>query len=135
MPLISPARNNSSVPGGSLNPEIELLKKSGIIKTGDGIEGHFLSEMSEVGLDSRSILSRIATIMDSGESDGVKLSAAKLALMLHMHPALVPKVGKEQSQAPTITFVVNTPVNANTPLNLAAILTPAPHQPYESENE
>ena len=63
MPLIDPSRNAVAVPGGSLNPEIELLKKSGIIKTADGIEGHFIQQMSEVGLDSRSILSRIAMII------------------------------------------------------------------------
>jgi hypothetical protein len=93
----------------NLRPEIELLRKSGVIKRGDGIEGHFVEVMAEVGLDPRSILSRIAVVMDSGESDGVKLQAARLAASFYMHPALVPQVSKTDKTTPQITFVVQSP--------------------------
>lgn len=126
MALIDPIRDAMDrVPSGrSYNLETELLKRSGIIKTRDGIEGHFLEQMAEVGLDSRSVLTRVAMIMDGGESDGVKLAAARLALTLHMHPALVPRGNKDTNQAPNITFVVNTPEGSKTPLNMQAVITP-----------
>jgi len=92
----------------SLRPEIELLRKSGVIKRPDGLEAHFVDTMMDVGLDPRSILSRIAAIMDSGESDGVRLSAAKLAAQFYMHPALVPQTAKSDRATPQITFMITT---------------------------
>lgn len=132
MPLIDPVRNAMNALGGGTTyaPETELLKRSGIIKTADGIEGHFLGVMNEVGLDSRTILSKIAMLMDNGESDGIKLSAAKLGLQLHMHPALVARTHKDTNNSPNITFIVNTPENSKTPLNMNAVITPR----YEVED-
>lgn len=106
------------------NKEVDLLKKSGIIKTTDGIEGHFLELMREVGLDSKSILARIGMIMDSGESDAVKLQAAKLALALHMHPGIVPKKTSEEKVNPSINFVIQTAPGAQTQVNLGNVLVP-----------
>lgn len=119
---------NGNLPRAGFSPEIELLKKSGIVKTTDGIEGHFLDIMSEVGLDARSILSRLAVIMDSGESDGAKLGAIKLATMLHMHPAVVVARNKEERSTPSITFVVQSPQ-----VNMQNVL--APNQNFDQKQE
>jgi len=113
---------SSSIPkkrGDEYSKEVELLKKSGIIKTADGIEGHFLGIMDSVGLDARSVLARIAIIMDSGETDSVKLTAAKIALQLHMHPAMVAQSKSETKTAPNITFLINSPQ-----VNMQNVLVP-----------
>lgn len=132
MPLLSPANEPGSPNvingrGSNYSPEVELLRKSGIIKTGDGIEGHFIDIMNEVGLSPTNILTRIGMIMDSGESDGVKLAAAKMALQLHMHPAIVPTKIKEEQQRPNITFVIQSPQ-----VNMQNVLSPSGDQKLES---
>jgi hypothetical protein len=106
------------------SPEVELLKKSGIIKSGDGIEGHFVDMMGQVGLGPLQILTRLAMIMEGGESDGVKLGAIKLALGLHMHPAFVPKKTAEEKQNPAIVFNISAPENSKTQINMANVLVP-----------
>jgi hypothetical protein len=126
MSLLSPTRevdneygSGNPLPRAEYSREIELLKKSGVIKDSQGIEGHFIKLMDEVGLDPRSVLARVAIIMDSGESDGVKLAAAKMALQLHMHPAMVARAKDEKANAPAITFVINSPQ-----VNMQNVLVP-----------
>ena len=109
---------------GEGSPEIELLKKSGIIKTSDGIEGHFIDLMNQVGLSPTSVLTRLAMIVEGGETDGVKLGAIKLALSLHMHPAFVPKNKDEAKVNPTIVFNIATPPGAKTQVDMDSVLIP-----------
>jgi len=106
--------------------EIDILKSSGVIKSSEGIEGHFLEIMQGCGLDAASILSRVAIIMDSGETDSTKLAAAKLALSLYMHPALTPPKTVAKSEQPTIQFVFQTaPGQISPQVNLQQILIPS----------
>jgi hypothetical protein len=122
MPLINSQRSEEF----KLLPEVELLKRSGIIKSTDCIESRFLEQMQEVGLDSKSILARIAILMDGAENDGVKLAAAKLALQMYMHPALVSSKNDTSRNSPQINFQINVPAGSATQLDLNGILKPDP---------
>lgn len=106
------------------SPEVELLKKSGIIKSGDGLEGHTIELMSQVGLGLSSVLTRLAMIMEGGETDAVKLGAIKMALGLHMHPAFVPKKTADEKITPSIVFQINNPAGAQTNVNMMNVLAP-----------
>lgn len=106
------------------SPEVELLKKSGIIKNTDGLEAHAIDVMSQVGLGLDSVLTRLAMIMEGGETDAVKLGAIKMALGLHMHPAFVPKKTAEEKITPTIIFNIASPEGAKTQVNMMNVLAP-----------
>jgi hypothetical protein len=115
--------------------ELDILRSSGVIKTTEGIEGHFLELMQGCGLDAASILSRVAIIMDSGETDSAKLAAAKLALSLYMHPALVAPKTAARVEQPTIQFVFQTAPGQTSPqINLSQILIPALQNTSDTEN-
>lgn len=106
------------------SPEVQLLKNSGIIKNIDGLEANTVDLMGQVGLGMSTVLTRIAMILESGETDSVKLAAAKLALSLHMHPAFVPKKTSEEKSNPAIIFNISTPAGAKTEVNMANVLVP-----------
>lgn len=114
------------------SPEVELLKKSGIIKSGDGLEGHTVEVMGQVGLGLSSVLTRLAMIMEGGETDAVKLGAIKIALGLHMHPAFVPKKTSDEKQQPTIIFQIASPAGAKTEVNMLNVLAPNGAQKMDS---
>jgi hypothetical protein len=107
------------------SPEVELLQKSGILKVTDGLEAHTVETMGQVGLGLSSVLTRLAMIMEGGETDAVKLGAIKIALGLHMHPAFVAKKTSEEKTQPTIIFNVSSPAGAQTQVNMLNVLAPA----------
>jgi hypothetical protein len=127
MPLIKPPQiaDRPAVRNDGLGAELELLRKAGIIKSADTVEGMFIETMHEVGLGPKPVLSRLAQIMDGGDSDTVKLGAVKLAIQLHMHPALNPSKAATDKAAPIIQFQINTPEGAQTQINLSSVLRPA----------
>lgn len=127
MPLIESRINTTSLPPvrDARSPEIELLRRAGIIKSGDTIESNFIEEMQLVGLDKGSVLTQLANIMKCGETDSVKLAAVNTALKLYMHPALVVPKGALDKISPVINFQINVPAGGKTQVDMSGILNPA----------
>jgi len=127
MPVISARPTSSELPHVSdpRSPEIDLLRKAGIIKAGPTIEASFIEEMQLVGLSKGEVLSQLALIMKGGETDSVKLGAIQTALKLYMHPAMVQPKGVLDKVAPVINFQINVPSGGKTQVNMDGILTPA----------
>lgn len=92
----------------SFDREVALLNKAGVTvaKQGD-IESRFMREMESGGLTPEDICATIAGIMNNGENSNVKLSAAKMALSMHMHPAFVPRKEAERKEAPVINLHIS----------------------------
>lgn len=126
MPLIKPDASgiesldqSSLLPSVSFENEMEVLSKSGIIKEPGTISGYFARQMALVGLDPRSLMSKLALLAESAEQDSVKLSAVKTALQLYEHPALVPRQPNASKQEGGITFIIQSPN-----VNMQNVLSP-----------
>jgi len=113
MPLIKPDT--------SFDEEMLLLQETGIIKRKtDKVEDRFYSGMADAGLTPEEILGVISQVMNSGQSDGIKLAAAKTALQIYMHPAFVPRRESDRNESPVINFNIS-----GGDVKLQQILTPA----------
>lgn len=123
MPLINPSLANRVAP--SVTPEVELLRRAGILKPEDSLESSMITQMQEVGLSTKNVLSQLAILMTGAETDSVKLAAIREALKLYMHPAFVQNRNKEDRVPAVIQFQINTPAGAQTQINLGSILRPA----------
>ena len=99
--------------------ELAILDRKGIVKTGKGIEHKFAEIMQDIGLDPRSTMAQLAFLMNSGESDAIKLAAVKFVTQLWMHPAVVQNRSADNDTRPQITFVVE---GSNVQIN--NVLTP-----------
>lgn len=111
---------------GLLNPisdfgkELSILEGAGVItKKINKVEDDFINLMEISGLSKEEVLGTVAAIMNNGQSDSVKLIAAKTALQIYMHPAFVPRKEMDRAERPVINFNIS-----GGDVKLQAILTP-----------
>ena len=54
-------------------PELAILRTKGLaVGRKDGVERHFAGIMQNVGLDPANLMAGLASLLNSGESDGIK---------------------------------------------------------------
>ena len=131
MPLIQrPLRDTDDIetrlaPRATYASEVALLQQAGLIKSGSTIESKIIEEMQDVGLATRNVLAQIAILMQGAENDATKLAAAKLAMSLYMHPALVSSKERMNQAQPIINFEIKVPEGSTATVNLDKILNPS----------
>lgn len=100
--------------------ELGILRQKGLaVGRKDGIERHFAEVMNNVGLDPANLMATLAQLLNSAESDGIKLAAVKFATQLYMHPAVTGGNKTSENERPQINFVID-----GTNVQINNVLTP-----------
>lgn len=120
MPLLRPSFSAEveSLPSQEFARELAVLQKSGFFKE-NSIEELFARDLNTVGLDRRSILSKLAALTEGADSDSVRLAAIKTVMQLWMHPGIVTRKESSSQNGNNVTFVINSPN-----VNMQNVLTP-----------